>query len=360
MGLKDKMGGQQRLYFDHAAATPLHPEARAAMLEAFDCWANPNSPYEEARKCRAMLEDARKRLATALGWRHDVIFTSGASEAIMLAGALARAPGRIHGCTEHAIVPYAMGEESIELPVDRDGLIDMGALDAALSRGPALVAIQLVNNETGVIQPIADIYARVQAAGSILLCDAAQGAGKKDLPDADLICVSAHKLGGPAGIGALLVKDMASLEPVGGGQEKGYRRGTQNVPDAVGFAAAVEAGRYRAAMPRLAELRAHLEAAVEAMGGTVVGKGADRTPTIGGYALPGATSAAMLVQLDLAGISVSSGSACSSGAMKGSKVVHAMGLPEEISNHFIRVSFGPETSREDVDRLIEALGKFAA
>ena len=350
----------QRVYLDHAAATPLHTEAREAMLGAFDCWANPNSPYEEARKCRKLLEDARSRIAKALDWRHDVIFTSGASEAIMLAGEQARVPGRIHGCTEHAIVPHAMGPDSIELPVDEHGLIDMDALDAALAKGPALVAIQMVNNETGVMQPIDAIYAKVQAAGSVLLCDAAQGAGKKDLPDADMICVSAHKLGGPAGMGALLVKDMGQLEPVGGGQEKGYRRGTQNVPDAVGFAAAIEAGRFRAAMPRLTELRERFEAEVKAMGGKIVGEGAPRTPTIGGIAMPGATSAAMLVQLDLAGISVSSGSACSSGAMKGSKVVHNMGLGEEISNHFIRVSFGPETSSEDVDRVLGELRKFAA
>ncbi|MBW0145143.1 cysteine desulfurase family protein [Sphingomicrobium clamense] len=350
----------QRLYFDHAAATPLHPEARAEMLEAFDCWANPNSPYKEARDCHAMLEKARKRVAAALGWEHDVIFTSGASEAVLVASQLARVPGRIHCCTEHAIVPYGMGEDSIELPVDENGIVKMDALDEALAKGPALVAIQMVNNETGVMQPIDAIYEKVKAAGSILLCDAAQGAGKKDLPDADMICVSAHKLGGPAGIGALLVKDMGQLEPVGGGQEKGYRRGTQNVPDAVGFAAAIEAGRYRKAMPRLKELRDYFEAQVKEMGGSIIGEGAPRTPTIGGIAMPGATSAAMLVQLDLAGIAVSSGSACSSGAMKGSRVVAAMGLPESVSNHFIRVSFGPDTSREDVDRLLEALQKFAA
>lgn len=328
------------------------------MLDAFDCWANPNSPYAEARRCNALLEKARKSIIASLEWPHEAIFTSGASEAIVLAARRAVPPARIHGATEHDVVPHGMGEDSIAVPVDKDGLVDRDALAEALSKGPALVAIQLVNNETGVIQPIAEIYEQVREAGSLLLCDAAQGAGKMDLPDADFIAVSAHKLGGPAGIGALLVKDLTTLEAVGG-QEKGYRRGTQNVPDAVGFAAALEAQRYRKAIPRLKNLRERFENDVKALGGTVVAKGAQRVPTIGGIAMPGATSAAMLVQLDLAGIAVSSGSACSSGAMKGSRVVGAMGLGEEIAGHFLRISFGPDTSDEDVDRLLGELKKFA-
>lgn len=353
---EDMMTGA-RLYLDHAAATPLHPEAREAMIAAFDCWANPNSPYAEARQCNGIMEQARKTILTALNWQHDLIFTSGASEAVVIAAKRAKVPGRIHCCVEHDIVPHGMGEGSIALEVDENGIVDMAALDAALAQGPALVAIQLVNNETGVIQPIDAIYDRVRAAGSLLLCDAAQGAGKIDLPDADFTTVSAHKLGGPAGVGALLVKDLGTLEAIGG-QEKGYRRGTQNVPDAAGFAAALEAGRFRKAMPRLRELRQRFESAVKDLGGTIIAEAAPRIATIGGIAMPGATSAAMLVQLDLAGIAVSSGSACSSGAMKGSRIVAAMGR-EDLANHFLRVSFGPETTDADIDRLLEELKKFA-
>ncbi len=328
------------------------------MWEAFDCWANPNSPYAEARRCNALMEKARSTIAATLGWEHDILFTSGASEAIVMAARRARIESRAHSATEHDVVPHGMGEQSIRIPVDASGIVDMAALDEVLEEGPALVAIQQVNNETGVIQPVAEIYEKVRARGSLLLCDAAQGAGKIDLPEADFITVSGHKLGGPAGVGALLAKDLTQIEPVGG-QEKGYRRGTQNVPAICGFAAAVEAERFRKAMPRLKELRQAFENTVEEMGGTIVGKDAPRIPTIGGIAMPGATSASMLVQLDLAGISVSSGSACSSGAMKGSRVVAAMGLGEDIANHFLRVSFGPETDEGDIERMVGELQKFA-
>ncbi|MCJ7422365.1 cysteine desulfurase family protein [Sphingomicrobium astaxanthinifaciens] len=348
-----------RLYFDHAAATPLHPEARDAMVAAFDCWANPNSPYAEARACNALLEQARRTVNRCLDWPHDLLFTAGASEAIALAAARCKLPGRIHGATEHDIVPASMGPDSIKLPVDEHGAIDRTALAEALAQGPALVAIQLVNNETGVIQDIVPIAEQVRAAGSLLLVDAAQGGGKIDLPDADMIALSAHKLGGPVGVGALLVKDLATLAPVGG-QEKGYRRGTQNVPAAAGFAAALEAARYAQAYPRLKVLREQLDAAIEARGGVVIAKAAPRTATIGGYAFPGAEAPSLLVQLDLAGVAVSAGSACSSGAMKGSRVIGEMGLPEPIRKSFLRISFGPETSDADVDALLERLDNVLA
>ncbi|WP_265562764.1 cysteine desulfurase family protein [Sphingomicrobium arenosum] len=344
----------ERLYFDHAAATPLHPEARAAMIAAFDCWANPNSPYAEARACNALFEEARRKIKSTLGWSHDLIFTGGASEAVCLAAARCKLPGRIHGATEHDIVPSSMGAHSIKVGVDSEGAIDRDALAAALAKGPALVAIQLVNNETGVIQDVEAIRDQVHEAGSLLLVDAAQGGGKMDLPDADYIALSAHKLGGPVGIGALLVKELTTLEAVGG-QEKGYRRGTQNVPAAAGFAAALEAGRYRDAYPRLIELRAKLDAAIEQRGGVVIAKDARRTATIGGYGFPGAEAPSLLVQLDLAGAAVSAGSACSSGAMKGSRVIGEMGLAEPIRKSFLRISFGPDTSEADVDALLRRL-----
>jgi len=176
-----------RLYLDHAATTPVLPEAQAAVTRGLEAWANPNSPHADGRAARALLEEARKTIADVLNWRHDVIFTSGASEAVEIAAARARVAGRAHGATEHAIVPYAMGSSSRVVAVQPNGLIDEAALDAALAEGPALVAIQHVNNETGVIQPLDRLAETIRAAGSLLLADCAQSAGKLPLPDADFI-----------------------------------------------------------------------------------------------------------------------------------------------------------------------------
>ena len=346
-----------RIFLDHAATTPVLPEARAAMSRGFDAWANPSSPHEEGRKSRALLEEARTTISEVLGWRLDVIFTSGASEAVEIAAARARVPGRAHGATEHAIVPHAMGAASTVMPVDHDGLIDEAALDAILAKGPALVAIQCVNNETGILQPLDRLYPRVREAGSLLLADCAQSAGKVPLPDADFIALSAHKLGGPPGIGALLVKDLGTLEAVGG-QEKGYRRGTQDAPSALAFAAALAAKPYD--MDRLTGLRHRLDQGVKASGGVVIGEASPRIPTIGAVAMPGASNASLLVQFDLAGMAVSAGSACSSGKMKESAVLAAMGVAPDIANSFLRISFGPSTSEADVDAFLAEWQRIAS
>ena len=346
-----------RIFLDHAATTPVLPEARAAMSRGFDAWANPSSPHEEGRKSRALLEEARTTISEVLGWRLDVIFTSGASEAVEIAAARARVPGRAHGATEHAIVPHAMGAASTVMPVDHDGLIDEAALDAILAKGPALVAIQCVNNETGILQPLDRLYPGVREAGSLLLADCAQSAGKVPLPDADFIALSAHKLGGPPGIGALLVKDLGTLEAVGG-QEKGYRRGTQDAPSALAFAAALAAKPYD--MDRLTGLRHRLDQGVKASGGVVIGEASPRIPTIGAVAMPGASNASLLVQFDLAGMAVSAGSACSSGKMKESAVLAAMGVAPDIANSFLRISFGPSTSEADVDAFLAEWQRIAS
>ena len=338
-----------RLYLDHAATTPVVPTARAAIAQTLENWANPSSPHAEGRAARAVLERARKEIVDTLGWGHEIIFTSGASEAVEIAASRARVPGRAHGSTEHAIVPHAMGAGSRVIAVGADGLIDEDDLRAALAEGPALVAIQQVNNETGVIQPLDGIAPLVRDAGSLLLADCAQSAGKVPLPDADFIAACAHKLGGPPGVGVLLVKDPGMLEPVGG-QEKGYRRGTQDAPSAAGFAAALTARPYD--MERLSELRARLERSIVEGGGVVIAGESPRIPTIGSYAMPGVASSSQLVQFDLAGIAVSAGSACSSGSMKPSLVLEAMGLPAEFASCFIRVSFGPDTDEADVDRFV--------
>jgi len=256
-----------RIFLDHAATTFVLPEAREAMARGFEQWANPSSPHAEGRKARALLEDARSTIAEVLGWRHDVIFTSGASEAVEMVAARARVAGRAHSATEHAIVPHAMGPASRVIPVDSGGLIDEQALDAILAEGPALVAIQQVNNETGVLQPLDRLAPKVREAGSLLLADCAQSAGKVLLPDADFIALSAHKLGGPPGVGALMAKDLGTIEPVGG-QERGYRRGTQDAPSALAFAAALAAKPYD--MERLAALRTRLDEGVKQAGGAVM------------------------------------------------------------------------------------------
>jgi cysteine desulfurase len=346
----------ERIYLDHAATTPVLPEARTAMERGFESWANPNSPHAQGRAARALLEKARSTVAEALRWRHDVIFTSGASESVEIVARRARVPGRAHLATEHAIVPHAMGPNSRIIAVRADGLIDEGALGTVLAEGPALIAIQHVNNETGIIQPLDRLSPRIREARSLLLADCAQSAGKLPLPDADFIAACSHKLGGPPGIGVLLVRDLAALDAAGG-QEKGYRRGTQDMPAALGFAAALAAKPYD--MQRLALLRARLEEGLKGSGGVVIGDDAPRIPTIGAVSLPGTASASLLVQLDLAGIAVSAGSACSSGAMKSSAVLAAMGVPPDIAGSAVRVSFGPETSEADVDRFLAEWSRIA-
>jgi cysteine desulfurase len=340
---------KQRIYLDHAATTPVLPAAREAMAAALESWANPSSPHAEGRAARAILEQARDTIAEVLGWRHDVIFTSGASESIEIAGTRAKIPGRAHSATEHPIVPHAMGAGSRVIPVHPDGLIDEDTLDGILAEGPTLIAIQQVNNETGVIQPLDRLAPKIRASGSLLLADCAQSAGKLPLPDADFIAACAHKLGGPPGVGVLLVRDLATLEPVGG-QEKGYRRGTQDAPAAAAFAAALAARPYD--MERLASLRARLEDGMKESGAIIIAEKSPRIPTIGAISHPGASSASLLVQCDLAGMAVSAGSACSSGKMKKSDVLEAMGVPAEIANGFLRLSFGPATNEGDIDTFL--------
>jgi len=346
-----------RIYLDHAATTPVIKEAREAFRRGLDTPGNPNSPHGEGRAARALLEEARETIKKALGWRHDVIFTSGASEAVEIAGKRACIAGRAYGATEHAIVPFAMGEDATVIAVGSDGLIDEQSLAHALAQGPALIAIQQVNNETGIVQPLDRFYPMIREAGSLLLADCAQGASKMPLPDADFIAICGHKLGGPLGVGALLVKDLAMLAPCGGGQEKGYRRGTQDVPGTISFAAAVAAKPYD--MDKFAELRERLEAGVVAAGGEVIGAEAPRVPSIGAIGLRGGTSAAMLVQLDLAGIAVSAGSACSSGKAKASHVLAAMDVEPALASSYLRISFGPHTSDADVDAFLREFEQIA-
>jgi cysteine desulfurase len=348
----------ERLYLDHAAITQVLPEVRDAIARALEEPGNPSSPHADGRAARAAMENARRSIADDLGWRHDVIFTSGATEAIHIVANRAKVERRILGPTEHEAVVAAMEPDALVVPVDRNGLIGLPSLEQALAGGPALVAIQLVNNETGVIQPIERIQETVRAAGSLLLADCAQAAGKIELPEADFIAITSQKLGGAPGTGALLVRDLDSLD-ASGGQERGYRRGTENLPGILGMAAALKSRAFTDAMPRLESLRAKLERELVAEGAIVIAAKAPRIATIGAYAMPGVASASQLVQLDLAGISVSAGSACSSGSMKPSRVLAAMHVPAEVAGAAIRVSFGPFTSENDIERFVSEWRRIA-
>lgn len=342
-----------RLYLDHAATTPMIAPARKAMAEGLARWANPSSPHAEGRASRAALEDARARIKAALGWQHELIFTSGASEAIAIGLGRTQGDAFFVGATEHDAV-HRILHKAYFISVNADGIIAPDALAGrlgALGAKRPVVAIQSVNNETGVIQPLAELADVVRDAGGLLFADCSQSAGKLDLPHADMIAVSAHKLGGPPGVGALLIRDYG-LIAASGGQERGYRSGTENVPGALGFAAALEAN--RGWVTRAGELRAHLDAAIKASGGEIVAATAPRIATIASYHMPGLASSAQLIQLDMAGIAVSAGSACSSGSLKSSRVLAAMGWDDKAAGEVIRVSFGAQTGRADVYRFIEA------
>jgi len=340
-----------RIYLDHAATSPLLPAAREAMLEGFAIWANPSSPHAEGRAARAVLEDARERIKLVLGWSGEVLFTSGASEALGIAIDHGNAPLCAVSPVEHdAVLRHA--SDVARLAVD-----DCGRVYPAMVAQAGLVAVQHVNSETGVIQPLAEIAAEVNGAGGVLLADCAQSAGKIVLPDADLIAIGAHKFGGPVGVGALLVRDWAMLKPVGG-QERGYRAGTENLPGVLAMAAALEAGSEWLA--EASRLRRTLEAGIADAGGETIAGTAERLPTIGSYRMPGVASAVQLIRFDALGIAVSAGSACSSGSLKASHVLNAMGIQEKTASEVIRVSIGRETSEANIEGFLAAWAEIAS
>jgi cysteine desulfurase len=349
-----------RLYLDHAATTPMLPQAAEAVVRGLAAWANPSSPHAEGRAARAMLESARNVLKSAYRWPGELLFTSGATEAIAMALGRAQVASVLMSVTEHDAVLRA-APDAIRLPVHGDGQVLLSALEAALAAAPApaLVAVQWANSETGVIQPMAEIAARVQAAGAKLFVDAAQmPVGWRHEPPqdhADMIAISGHKRGGPAGIGGLLIRDLGLLLPTGG-QERGYRGGTENVPAALGFAAA-------AAVPddldALAAMRARLDSAILALGGHVIAAPTPRAPHIASYRMPGLSAAAQLIRFDMAGIAVSAGSACSSGSMRPSHVLAHMGISSAQASEVIRVSFGRTTTPADIERFISAWAEIA-
>lgn len=342
-----------RTYLDHAATTPVLAQAAHAVADGLTRWANPSSPHGEGRAARRALEDARAAIAAAYGWTGQVLLTSGASESLGIALGRSAAERVAITAVEHDAVFRAAGEAEV-LPVGSDGLLRLDALNDTLSRpSRALVCVQWANSETGVRQPIAAVAEHVHAAGHLLLVDAAQmpaGADADVMAYADLVALSAHKRGGPPGMGALLVRDLGVLTP-NGGQEFGYRPGTENLPAALGYAAALAEPEP---IERWAELRAHLDDAIWRSGGQVVGDGSPRHPAIGSYRMPGTASAAQLIRLDLAGFAVSAGSACASGSMKPSHVLAAMGWTEAAGREVVRISFGRDTTETQVDAFIAA------
>jgi cysteine desulfurase len=339
-------------YLDANATEPLRPAARSAMLAAMAEAGNPSSVHGAGRAARRRLEDARETIAARFGGRAaDLVFTSGGTEADALA-VHGLSPGRrlIVGATEHDAVRAAARGAAV-LPVDGDGVADLDALRSLLRGGPALLCLMLANNETGTIQPVAEAASLCRAAGAWLHVDAVQAAGRIPLSFAELgarsLALSSHKLGGPAGAGALLLAPdaAAALAPliVGGGQERGRRGGTPPLPAICGFAAAAEATGADA----LAPLRDAAEAEAVAAGAVVVGAGAPRLPNTTCLALPGVKAETQVIALDLAGIAVSAGAACSSGKVAKSHVLAAMGLGA-LAGEAIRVSLPWNATEADV------------
>jgi cysteine desulfurase len=369
-----------RVYLDWNATTPLRPEARAAMEGAWDLSGNPSSVHAEGRQARRLVEDARAALASAVGaLPRNVVFTSGGTEA----NALALAPGLKRGsgapverllvsAVEHASV-LAGGRFSTEaigmVGVTRAGVLDLDQLRAALEGPPALVSVMLANNETGALQPVAEAAEIVHAAGGVLHVDAVQALGKIPVDlralQADLLTVSAHKIGGPKGVGAVvLAEGLAGFEPLlrGGGQELGRRAGTENVAGIAGFGAAVRAsmGALDGDAARLEDFQKRLERGLNQREGIIIfSENTKRLPNTTLFTVPGLKAETAVIGFDLAGIAVSSGSACSSGKVQPSHVLEAMGFSPAIAQGAVRLSLGWSTSNADIDLCLEAWRKLS-
>lgn len=359
------------VYLDHNATTPLRPEARRAVEAAFATTGNPSSAHRFGRAARRAVEDAREQLARLVGARPDaVVFTSGGTEANALALAGAGRRRVLVSAIEHPSV-LAAAPGATRIPVDGDGTVDLAAFENALAADPepALVSIMLANNETGAIQPVAKAAEIARRFGALVHCDAVQAAGKIAIDvralGAHLVSLSGHKFGGPMGTGALIVDDAVSLAALigGGGQERGRRAGTENVPGIAGLGAAAEAAWAGLdAFARLADWRDALEsrALAAAPSARVVGRGAARLPNTSCLALPGMAAETQVMALDLAGVAVGAGAACSSGKTKASPVLAAMGLDADTAGSAIRASLGWTTGEGDIERFIEAWTALAA
>jgi cysteine desulfurase len=366
------------IYFDHNASTPVRPEAAEAILGALtELHANPSSAHREGQRARAAIERAREQVASLVGARPDeVVFVSGGTEgdhAGLIGAAWAHeSRGRRIACSaieHHAIhgageVLLRLGFAVEHLPVSREGVVDPSAIDR-LPEDTTVISLMLANNETGVIQPVAEVGQRARAAGLRVHCDAVQAAGKipidRDALEVDYLVVSAHKLGGPKGVGALVVRHGAPFEPLqrGSAHERGRRGGTENLPGIIGFGAAAEsaARELAAESMRLLALRSRLESGIRSAipDAVIHGMSAPRLPNTVNVSIPGARSDHLLMSLDARGVAVSAGAACASGAVEPSPVLTAMGVPRDLAVCSIRLSMGRTTTPSEVDAVIASL-----
>lgn len=363
----------KRAYMDHNATTALRPEAKAAVLQALDVLGNPSSVHAEGRAARALLEAARRDVARLAGARPaEIVFTSGGTEAARTAIHAAKSAQGVErlivSAVEHDAVLVSAEASGLPveiLPVDGQGKADLLALKSMLERSEkrVLVALMLANNETGVVQPVAEAVALAHQAGALLLCDAVQAAGKIPLDfsglDADLMLLGGHKIGAPMGVGALVIREglpFASLA-VGGGQEMRRRAGSENVAGIAGFGAAARAAREGLeAFAALGRLRDSLEEKIAGRAPDAVffGKEATRLPNTTYLSAPGLDAETLLMALDLDGVAVSAGAACSSGKIGRPRVLDAMGVPENLSRGAVRVSLGWTSDASDIDRFVES------
>ncbi|WP_022721225.1 cysteine desulfurase family protein [Rhodopseudomonas sp. B29] len=374
---------RNRVYLDWNATTPLRAEAKAAMMAAMELVGNPSSIHAEGRAARGVVEQARAAVAAAVGGAaRNVVFTSGGTEA----NALALVPGLwnlgqaidqlIVSSIEHASVLSGgrfAADGVATIRVTPEGVVDLDHLRSLLAGGaPRLVSLMLANNETGALQPIAEAAEIVHQAGGLLHVDAIQALGKVPFNlrglGADLVCVSAHKIGGPKGVGALILREgLSGPEPLlrGGGQEFGRRAGTENLIGIAGFGAAVAAAMptIAADMVRVETLRDRLEAGLreisDSQGGVIFADGVARLPNTTLFAVPGLRAETAVIGFDLAGVAVSSGSACSSGKVQPSHVLQAMGFGPELAQSAIRISLGWESSESDIESCLQAWKKLA-
>ncbi|MEM8635171.1 MAG: cysteine desulfurase family protein [Pseudomonadota bacterium] len=357
------------IYADYNATAPLRPEARDAMLAAMDVQANPSSVHGAGRAARKVLERARGQIGNAIGAAaKDIVFTSGGTEANALAlhGAVRALDGKATlyvSAIEHEAVTQnsgLVGAPVRSVPVTPVGTLDLDALKSLLdvhseADGTPILALMQANNETGVIQPVGEASALVRNAGGLVHCDAVQSLGKIQvnalLLGADYIALSAHKCGGPQGVGALWVRAGAPLKPVqlGGGQERSLRSGTENLAGIAGFGAAAESSAAGLSdFAKLASRRDAMEDKLISEGGvTVFGRGAERLPNTSNFALQGFKSETQVMAMDLAGICVSAGAACSSGKVSRSLVLGAMGVDDALASAAIRTSYGWKSSEKD-------------
>jgi cysteine desulfurase len=360
-----------RIYFDWNATAPLRKEARAAAIAALDVNGNPSSVHGEGRAARRLIELAREQVAALVGAQpRNVVFTSGGTEANTLALAPAAARDRLLvSAIEHPSVlaggRFPSGNVE-RLPVTGSGALDLVALERRLAAlgGRALVSLMLANNETGVVQPVAQAAQLVRAAGGVLHVDAVQAVGRIPCDinalGADLLTLSGHKIGALKGVGAVIGRTESPLVDAlikGGGQERGLRAGTENVAGIAGFGAAAAAARegFSAEAAYMAALRDRLEAGLTAAspGVVIFGTESERLPNTTLFAVPGMKAETAVIALDLEGVAVSAGAACSSGKVQPSHVLAAMGVPPHLARAGVRVSLGPSTTESETDRFIE-------